>query len=168
MLEAPHPTRPGFTRRIVFHAAYDKRHPDPKQNYGVHGVDACFYLIGPKGAVQFILYTDWQLPWVRSVAETLGRGREEIEPDLRRRICEPMPADIGRHALVPSYDFETVCKNECELLGGKPCYYDGSSLGAYDVFEILIAGGDEALWTELDRRYDVWLDAPKEEAATNA
>ena len=167
MIEAPHPTRPGFTRRIVFHAAYDKRHPDPKQNYGVHGVDLYFFLIGPKGAVQFLLFTDWQLPGVRSVAETLGHKRN-ADPDLYRRICSPMPADIGRHALVPHSAWETVCKTECDLLGGKPCYYDGTSLGAYDVFEILVAGGDEALWAELDRRYDLWLDSPQEEGNSDA
>lgn len=33
----------------------------------------------------------------------------------------------------------------CPLLNGKPCYYDGSSLAAIDVFNILREKGSDAV-----------------------
>ena len=38
-------------RIIKFHQAYDKRHPNPSKNYGIHGVDLVFVLKGELGAV---------------------------------------------------------------------------------------------------------------------
>lgn len=32
---------------------FDRRSPDPKTNYGIHGLDVWFILKGPKGATQF-------------------------------------------------------------------------------------------------------------------
>jgi len=47
-------------RIIQFTPAYDKR---PK--YGIHGVNLRFLLKGPKGAIQFLLFTNWMTPKVR-------------------------------------------------------------------------------------------------------
>lgn len=50
---------------IKFAPAYDKRHSDPKKNYGVHGVELKFILKGEEGAVQFVIFTNWMLPNVQ-------------------------------------------------------------------------------------------------------
>ena len=52
-----------FTKEITIAPAYDKRNIDPKKNYGgIHGCEMRFVLKGECGAVQFVLYTNWQLP----------------------------------------------------------------------------------------------------------
>lgn len=38
--------------------AWDKRDPDPKKNYGIHGCELRMYLKGELGTVQFIVYTN--------------------------------------------------------------------------------------------------------------
>ena len=52
-------------RLTILHPAYNKRNPDPKKDYGVHGVELRMVLKGPKGAVQFVLFTNWMLPEVQ-------------------------------------------------------------------------------------------------------
>lgn len=144
-------TAKGFRREVVFHPAYDKRNSDPNKNYGIHGVNLTFYLHGPKGVIQFVIYTNWQLPHVQ--AEFDARPPHREYPYL---FHSPQPADIGYHSPVPMYEGQTPMKGECSILGGK-CYYDGSSLMAEDVFKVLVEGGDEALWKELERRYNEML-----------
>jgi len=51
-----------------FSEAYDKRDPDPNKNYGIHGIDMRMVLVGDKGAVSFVLYTNRHL---RSVQQEL-------------------------------------------------------------------------------------------------
>jgi hypothetical protein len=51
-------------RITEFAPAFDKRDPDPKKNYGIHGVDLRMVLKGEEGAVQFVLFTGWMLPHV--------------------------------------------------------------------------------------------------------
>lgn len=132
-------------RIVEIDAAFDKRNPDPRKNYGIHGVNLRFILKGKGGAVQFILYTNWQLPHV------------EKELDRRRSdhlLCHPIPADIGYHSLTPQYEGQESLIKECPYLDGKPCYYDGSALQAVDVFNIMVEQGGEAMWAELQRRYE--------------
>ena len=124
-----------FERHIVFGAAYDKRDSDPAKNYGIHGVDMCFVLKGSEGAVQFVLYTGWQLP------------------SLGNRFTEPMPTDLGYHSLVPHHEDQGVISESCEWVDGKPCYYDGSTLNARPVFDILVSEGEDGLWRELEEYY---------------
>jgi hypothetical protein len=132
-------------REITFNPAWDERNPDPGKDYGIHGVDMRFILIGDKGAVQFVLYTNWHLPHVME--------EFEAKRDLRYNFFAPMPADIGYHSLKPMYDSQDVMKENCEYLGGQPCYYDGSGLWAVEYFETLVTEGGEALWEKLERYY---------------
>jgi len=127
----------GFERILGFTRAYDRRSSDPKKNYGCHGVDMRFVLKGPKGAIQFLLYTGWHLP---GVAEELGPR-------------QPMPADLGYHSPHPMYESQSVVRDECEYVGGGPCYYDGSTLNAKEPFDILVTEGEEALWAFLEGDY---------------
>ena len=120
---------------ITFNPAYDKRDPDPKKDYGVHGVDIKFLLKGKKGATQFILYTGWQLPHVQKEMEN--------QPNWKI-LSKPLPADLGYHSPVPMYSDQPVMK-DCPYLDGKDCYYDGSTLNAIDVFDILLKDGCEGV-----------------------
>src|SRR5215467_3220628 len=83
-------------RIVTFEPAYDKRHPDPKKNYGIHGVTLRMVLKGPEGAVQFVLYTNWQLPHVTK--------EWEDRPDSPQTLWKPLPADLGYHSPKPMYE----------------------------------------------------------------
>jgi hypothetical protein len=136
-----------FKREIKFRSAFDKRHSDPSKNYGVHGVEIAFYLHGPEGVVQFIIYTNWHLPNVQEEFDSKHPSSEY--PYL---FHKPMAADLGYHSRKPMYEDQEPLTEDCDFLGGK-CYYDGSTTNAEDVFKILLAGGDEAVWKELERCY---------------
>lgn len=137
-----------FTRKIEFTPAFDKRHSDPSKNYGVHGVNMKFVLVGPEAAVQFLLYTNWHLPHVQE--EMDSKHLSNIFPHL---LCHPQPADLGYHCLYPQYEGQNPISQNCEYLDGKPCYYDGSTLNAERVYETLVSEGEEPVWEILKERY---------------
>jgi hypothetical protein len=152
-----------FRREIVFIPAFDRRHRDPNKNYGIHGVECRFHLIGEHGVTQFVIYTNWQLPEVTEELEARPPGQF---PHL---MCRPMAADLGYHRLTPAYEGQESLSNSCELLGDRPCYYDGSGLQAAEVFEKLLREGDAAVWRELERFYRVnVLDEPEALAPSQA
>lgn len=133
-----------LVHEIIFYPAYDKRAPEPNKNYGIHGVDMRWYVKGDKGAVQFVVYTNWHLPHVMS----------ELENDPPRRGFNrfaPLPADLGYHSPTPRYE-DQYCHEDCEVIG-KKCYYDGSGLNAETVYDILVREGGEAVWKYLDEYY---------------
>ena len=128
-----------FDRAVVFHPAYDFRN-HPAGNYGIHGVALRFLLRGDHGAVQFILFTDWQLP----------SARESVYPwDM---VCRPTAADLGYHSRTQMYEGQTTI-GPCTLLDGDDCYYEGSTLNAEPVFERLIAEGSDGVWDALESYY---------------
>lgn len=161
-----------FTRILEIEPAFDKRARDPKKNYGIHGVQMRWVLQGAEGAVQFLLYTNWQLPHVRKEWKHRGCGDYCLNA--------AMPADLGYHSKVPRYEGQqpmgglrfkwvdgqigdqklkvpesepTGTFEPCEYTGG-PCYYDGSGLNAERVFDILTRDGEDGLWAELHRYYE--------------
>jgi len=136
-----------LVHEIVFYPAYDKRNVDPNKNYGIHGVDMRWYVKGKKGAVQFVIYTNWYLPEVAKELEI----KQNRMSTLYYNFFKPMPADLGYHSPVPHYKDQS-CKEDCEVIG-KPCYYDGSTLNAEPVFDILLQEGSEAVWKYLDEYY---------------
>jgi hypothetical protein len=138
-----------LTKEVTFYPAYDKRNPDPSKNYGIHGVDIYFILKGDKGAVQFALYTDWQLPHIQ---------------DERKNVAvatlyglKPFGFDVGYHATVPQYEGqEPMCgPGECKCVPeGESCYYDGSGLRAEEwVRNVLLPHGSEGVWAALKEEY---------------
>ncbi len=143
----------GFERRIRFTPAFDRRNPDPSKNYGIHGMEMRFVLIGPKGATQFVIYTGWML---RAVQEELDN--RPVYRDRPHSMCHPQPADLGYHAYVPQYDGQQPIGDHCNLLGGS-CYYDGSGLAAQDLYWRFVAEGEEAVWSTLRERHNE-LTAP--------
>ena len=177
-----------FQQITTFAPAFDRRDPDPKKNFGIHGVELRMVLKGPEGAVQFLLYTNWQLPHVQEEQDrrTLLRIAIDREDGRMQLRCfyHPLPADLGYHSPKPHYpdqlpmgaekfDFEhketlkgatgdieiptrvkTGTFDPCEWLDGKPCYYDGSTLNAEPMFEILLREGSAGVWRELREYYD--------------
>ena len=144
-------------KTIQFSPAYDKRDSDPNKNYGIHGVTLRFVYKGEKGATQFVLYTNWQLPHVTE------EQRKRMSSD-KYFLFEPLPADLGYHSPVPQYEGQTCLQDECEYLDGKPCYYDGSALQADRVFVRLLEEGDEGVWKELAEYYESMFGNAKEQS----
>lgn len=134
-----------LTKTITVRGAFDKRHPDPHQNYGIHGMELMFRLQGPRGVVQFLVYTGMHL---RHVEEELW----ERNQGGRYNPFSPDGADIGYHSPVPTYEGQTA--RECDLLPEGKCYYDGTSLGASEFMPTFLEGGDEAVWKMLEERYE--------------
>lgn len=140
-----------FTREIKWSPAFDKRHADPKKNYGIHGVECRWLLKGPEGVIQFLIYTNWMLPHINE--ETDARPLNSQYPHL---LCRPMPADLGYHSRVPHYeDQETM--GPCEYLDMQPCYYDGSGLNAEPLLQALLEQGGEAVWKMMEEEYTLRL-----------
>lgn len=128
--------------RIEISPGYCLLHEDPKKDFGVGACRVWFYAIGPKGAVQFQIGTDWY-------PEAARRHLGQFPPSERR---QPVGWDIGYHAHIPQYEGQTPRSGKCELLGGQ-CYYDGSGLQADNWVEGFICGGTAWLWPKLDEYY---------------
>ena len=135
---------------IKFYPALDKRSSNPSKNYGIHGVELRMILKGDKGAAQFVLYTNWQLPHVQRELNRKATGKDE---EYIEAILNPMPADLGYHSPAPLYEGQDICTESCEYLDGKPCYYDGSGLNAERIYEVLLREGSDGVWRELEEYY---------------
>jgi hypothetical protein len=167
-------------RIVEFEPAFDKRNVDPEKNFGIHGVEMRWVLKGERGAVQFLVYTNWQLPHVTQESiNRLGFARD-FGMEMRC-FWLPMAADLGYHSKFPLYEgqepmgavdrkFHTDDLKEgldrfqisatatgtftpCPYLDGAPCYYDGSGLNAERVLKMLIEKGGEAVWREMEECY---------------
>ena len=133
-----------FERLIMFSPSYDER----RKGYGIHGMEMRFLVKGPKGAVQFLVFTNWMLPHVKKeLLDRVDKG-ENLHPCL----FEGHPADLGYHSPKPMYKGQSAMSNDCDVLGGK-CYYDGSGLNAERPFGILVSQGLESLWNFLEEYY---------------
>lgn len=135
-----------FERIVTFSPAFDKRSADPSKNYGIHGVELRMILKGPKGATQFVLYTNWMLPHVDEETWRSGKSRETL-----RILTRPIPADLGYHWHAPRHEGQTPMK--CDLMPTGSCYYDGSSLNAERIFDVLRDEGSDGVWRELEALY---------------
>lgn len=132
-----------FKKKIQIRPAFDKRCTDPHKDYGIHGCDMLFTLIGEHGAVSFIIYTNWHLPHVK----------EELE---NRRgdyfMFQPLPADIGYHSPHPMYEDQEPRHKVCEYIG-VPCYTGGSSIDADEYYKELVEKGSKGLWKKMIKYY---------------
>lgn len=137
-----------FTKEIVMKPAFDKRHADPNKNCGIHGVNLTMFLTGELGAVQFVVYTSWQLPHVQKEFDDKPLG------NIPYMFHKPMAADVGYHSPKPIYDGQISLTDSCSVLDGKPCYYDGSGLHAEKMFEVLLREGSEGVWKKLEEYYN--------------
>lgn len=135
-----------FERLIEMLPAYDKRDPDPRKNYGVHGVTLTMTVRANHRAVQFTLYTKWYLSHVQAQFDANLPDRNPL------LFHKPLPAGVEYHSPEPLYEGHESYGNDCRYTGGI-CYHDGSSLAADDVFRVLLERGSDGVWEELERRW---------------
>jgi hypothetical protein len=142
-----------FTRRIEFAPSFDKRDPSPSKNYGIGAVRIWFYLIGPLGAVQWQIGTNWYVPSAQQHLESLPQGlKNDLESGLGGNRYQPQAWDLGYHSPKPMYDGHEPQTHDCDLIGGT-CYYDGSGLNAQRLIQPFLDGGSDAVWRELKDFY---------------
>lgn len=134
-------------KTVKFYPAYDKT----SQGYDIHGVELSMVLKGKEGAIEFVVSTNWHLPHIqkRIIDSCL----------LKRDVYQllPFPADVGYHSLSFKYEGQYNAET-CILLDGRPCYYDGTTIGAKAVFNILLEKGSDGVWDELERLYKEYFD----------
>jgi hypothetical protein len=148
-------------RITKFSPAWDKRSSVSNKNYGIHGVELVMIIKGDKGAVQFVLYTNWMLPHVQEEldAKLLIEGKQGKLGEYSFCTIHPMPADLGYHSPIPQYEGQSVSSNSCEYNDGKPCYYGGSGLNSERIYEVLLKEGSDGVWRELEIYYnDIFED----------
>jgi hypothetical protein len=137
-------------RQIKFIPGYDHIvQPSKKygKEFGRHGMEIRFYLIGKKGAMQFVMYTGW-MPMIK-------KGEWGYEPTYKGMSSSdlfPMAVDVGYHSHKRMYKGQTVGSDKCGVIGGR-CFYDGSGLNAEPVMAKFLNKGEEALWKELEKYY---------------
>lgn len=138
-----------FVRRIEFQPGYCWIKPEPHRNFGNASVRMRFVLIGAKGAVQWMIGTEWMPEAARNDV-----ARRRAAHRLTRRDDEgqkPVGYDLGYHAREPQYEGQRP-HGECEYLGCA-CYYDGSGLAADELVEGFLNGGDDWVWNRLEAYY---------------
>ena len=131
-------------RIVKFFPAYDKRHSDPKKNYGVGCVRVIMLLKGKKGAVSFTFGTGMYLPRVYEWWESKGL-RHGNKPDY-------MGYDVGYHSPTPKFEGQDISQKKCDWIGAA-CYSDGSAIRADDYMKVLLEKGDEKIWNMLEKDY---------------
>jgi hypothetical protein len=146
---------------VTFSPAWDKRNPIPNKNYGIHGVDLRMVLKGDKGAVQFLLYTNWMLPHVEEELDTklLVESRQGKLNKYSFSTIHPMSADLGYHSPISQYEGQSIMSESCNCLDGKPCYYDGSGLDAERIYDVLLKEGSDGVWRELEDYYNMIFES---------
>jgi hypothetical protein len=67
--------------------------------------------------------------------------------------------DLGRHTPRPVSEWDTEpLEDRCFYLDGVPCYYDGSSLQAFELLQrVVTAGTEDVLWSELAVYFRLWV-----------
>jgi hypothetical protein len=135
-----------FEQTITMSPAFSKRDPNPAKDRGIGAVTIRFVLKGPLGATQFVIGTDWYLPD--------DQRRMRLRTGILADSIQPSGWDIGYHSPHPQYEGQSAMGEACEYLNGQPCYYDGTSLGADEFVPKFLAGGSDAVWKMLRKRYD--------------
>lgn len=128
-----------FVREIWFLPAFDERNPEPKKNYGWHGMDILFVLKkGKTKAVTFRVFSNWH--WKDEFYENIFQIKS---------LVKPMGASIDYHDIKPHYKGQEKY-GPCDYLGGKECYTDGSCLQGDVLFKVLCEHGLESLWKAME------------------
>lgn len=138
-------------RRISFEVGYN--HSAFDCGHGQHGMNLRFTLIGPHGAVTWLVFmTNWVPGNVSGFGTVPAIDPVSlVVPILYPTLGDGMAADLGFHSNEPSYrDHESM---DCDLLPAGYCYYDGSGLAAGPVLEAFLEHGPMAVWASLARFY---------------
>ena len=139
---------PEFKKIVKFRPAFDRRHPDPKKNYGIGCVSIFFVLVGEKGAVSFSCSTGIYLDHVLDEQENNRFGSWPRPMGYVVASCTPLPKG--------SKDEDGKLIPDCEWFP-QPCKGDCNYLASDDVFTALKTKGDEGVWKCLEDYYQSWL-----------
>ena len=125
-------------RIIRFRPAYDYRKTKP----GGGRCDTWMYMVakGERGAVCLMIQTGWELEW----------------EDRIRNYKPHSGGAVSTHCPHP-YDSGYTSDEVCEWLDGKPCWGDVCYSASNEMFDKLVADGDEAVWEELEKWYYEYL-----------
>lgn len=142
---------PTFTHEIKIHAAYDKRNPNPKKNYGIHGAHIYFSVkTEDNEGLSFSVSTNWQLPHVQKEIDA-----KEPVPGLDKYWGhKPSAFSVDIHTKTPRYEGQSCIEN-CSITGGK-CYADGSGMLGESFLETLITEGSEGLFKRMEQQFIDW------------
>ena len=140
-----------FEKIVEFEPAYDKRHPNPKKNYGIGSIRIRFVLKKGNKAVQFLFGTKWYLP--ETIEEYLRIGNKGKTPpiDLIKGV-QVHGWDVGYHSPKPMFKGQKAITKKCAYTSGK-CYCGGSGLYAEKNQEILIREGSNGVWKFLEKEW---------------
>jgi len=130
----------GYVRQLTITPPFDRRHPDPKKNYGIGGMTLHCLVIKDKKAVQFLAYLPVHLP---EVTDELWNKHGTYNS------FKGMGADVGYHSPTPMFDDQEPMKEKCPYIGCA-CYYDGSSLRADEWYKVFLREGLGRIWEMLE------------------
>ena len=119
---------------------------------GISSMVIIFELHGTKGAVTFQAMTNTYLPKTIRRNKKKGVDITKIMDKTTEKFSGWMPMDLGYHSKTKQYDSQTIM-NDCPLLDGADCYYDGSSLNAERPLKLLMTKGSDSVWRFLERYY---------------
>lgn len=156
---APRPD--GLEESVQFVPGYNCPATGPR-SHGVHGTEIRWYLRGPKGTAQFVVYTDW-IPGKLSPGHGLSpEGTYSWDSYSHPgELYYPMGADVGYHARNPQYAGQEPWSDHCPVNQGT-CYYDGSGIRAEKLARLFVIAGEQAVFTELE---DVYADIDRSDDA---
>jgi hypothetical protein len=137
-------------REIKFLPAYDKRKSEDGKNYGVHGCDISFAIIGEDTAIRLMVFSNWHLIHVR---EEFDMG-----PFGRYPYWHPDSAGVSYHAKSRSAKAllgGNYTTEHCDLFNKEECSSDCSynALGNDEWYKILTEKGSNGLFEKLEELY---------------
>jgi hypothetical protein len=129
------PAEGGFERSLIFWPGFScpVEAPNPGR-HGRHGMQLTWALRGPAGTTSLVIWTDW-VP---------GQPTDSSIAHLY-----PMPMDIGYHSPRWRQGWDM---HRCPFL--RPCYYNGSSEAAAEIFGEFKSHGEIAIWSTLQDYYE--------------
>lgn len=128
---------------------FDRRDPDDRKNYGIHGIDIFYILVGQKGAVQFAFTVDKFLPHIE-----LEERPKWAPTRFSRNHFSGL--DVGYHSPHPMWDGQEPMA--CDIIETGKCYADGSILRAdewvKEIFSVRGSHPEELLWKKMEQEYE--------------
>lgn len=122
----------GSERILQITMPFDRRHSDPKKNYGIGSMSFRMVYLKNDNATQFTFSVPFYLP---HVARNLPHDS----------LCKGMGYDVGYHANKPQFVGQTPM-DKCDIIAEGKCYYDGSGLAADERFKMFILQKDAFDW----------------------
>ncbi len=152
----------GRIREVRFIPGYDLR--EKPGNYGIHGMELHFLLrhrsAAPQWTVYFEAYTNWMPRTVQRNWKYIG------EEAFSTRETDAYGIQVGYHSTVQLNEYQ-YSHDACDWLDGARCYCGSSGGDERKIFGSFVDSGEEAVWTELNRRADR-LEQEIEQAISDA